>query len=126
MAEEIFQTYTDGKSSNGSEKKELSEITRQLDNCMNAILQGADFPELNEKMARLRVRKAELEEILAMSPEIILTPQIIAKKLKKDAQLLRDGDIARLIKSYLTKIYAHSDEIIITGGVNMNHCGRRI
>jgi hypothetical protein len=77
-------------------------------------------------MARLKVRKAELKEILAMSPETILTPDMIAEKLKADAQLLRDGDIARLIKSYVTKIYAHSDEIIITGGVNMNHCGRRI
>jgi site-specific DNA recombinase len=126
MAEEIFRAYTDGKSSNGSEKKEIAEINRQIANGTKAILAGADFSELNEEMARLKVRKAELEDILAISPETILTPDIIAEKLKADAQLLRDGDIARLIKSYVTKIYAHSDEIIITGGVDFvstNHCG---
>ena len=34
--------------------------------------------------------------------------------------------IERLIKAYITKNYAHSDEVIITGGVNLNGCGEGI
>jgi len=82
---------------------------------MKAILAGADFSELNEEMARLKIRKAELEEILAVSPQITLTKEAIAAKLRKDAQSFQDGDIKRLVKAYTTKIYAHNDEIIITG-----------
>ena len=67
-------------------------------------------------------KTAEKRE-LAMSPELVLTKKTIAAKLKKDAQHLQDGDIARLVKSYVTKIYAHSDEVIITGGVNLDGCG---
>jgi len=70
-------------------------------------------------MARLRVRKAELEEILSMSPDTVLTREMIAAKLKADAQSFRDGDIERLLKAYVDKIYAHSNEIIITMGVNI-------
>ena len=92
---------------------------------MKAILAGADFSELNEEMARLKVRKSELEEILAMTPDLVLTKKMIADKLKEDAQHLQDGDIARLVKSYVNKIYAHSDEVIITGGVNLMVAGGR-
>ena len=82
--------------------------------------------QLNEKMAKLRIRKAELEDILSISPEITITQQMIVDKLREDAQILADGDIRRMVKSYVTKIYANSDEIIITGGVTMGNCGRRI
>ena len=58
-----------------------------------------------------------------MTPNILLTKKMIADKLKEDAQHLQDGDTARLIKSYIDKVYAHSDEVIITGGVNLNGCG---
>ncbi|MCL2070834.1 MAG: recombinase family protein [Oscillospiraceae bacterium] len=126
MADEIFKAYTNGKGSKVEEKKELKEVERQLANGTKAILDGVDITELKEEMARLNVRKSELQDIIAVSPDLILTKEMIAEKLKKDAQLLHDGEVKRLIKSYVTKIYTHSDEIIITGGVNMEHCGRRI
>ena len=74
-------------------------------------------------LARLNVRKAEHNDIFSLSPDLTLTKGAIAAKLKEDARHLRDGDIERLLKAYVTKIYAHSDEIIITGGVNLNGCG---
>jgi len=86
-------------------------------------LDGADFSELREEMARLRIRKAELEEILAMSPDLVLTKEMIAAKLRADAQSLQEGDVERLLKAYVTKIYARNDEIIITGGVPLSGCG---
>jgi len=50
-------------------------------------------------MARLKTRKAELEEILTMTPELVITKKMIADKLREDAQHLQDGDIARLVKA---------------------------
>ena len=61
-----------------------------------------------------------------MTPGLVLTKNMIADRLREDAKHLQDGDIARLINSYVIKIYAHSDEIIITGGVNLNGCGGEI
>ena len=65
----------------------------------------------------------ELEEILSMSPNLALTREAIAAKLRADAQSLQEGDIERLLKAYVTKIYAHNDKIIITGGVHLSGCG---
>ena len=48
---------------------------------------------------------------------------MIAAKLKEDAGHLQDGDSQRLVKSYIIKVYAHSNEVIITGGVNLDGCG---
>ena len=122
MAEEIFNAYQEGKDTK-TERQELAQIERKISNGMKAILDGADFTELNEEMARLKIRKAELEEILALSPDLVLTKELIANKLRKDAQCLQDGDIERLVKAYVTKIYAHSNEVIITMGVNTIGCG---
>ncbi|MCL2109484.1 MAG: zinc ribbon domain-containing protein [Oscillospiraceae bacterium] len=126
MADEIFKAYCAGKGSKVEEKKELKDIERQLANGTKAILQGADFSGLKEEMAKLEVRKSELQDIIAVTPDLVLTKEMVADKLKQDAELLRDGDVKRLVKSYVTKVYTHSDEIIITGGVNIVACGRRI
>lgn len=37
---------------------------------------------------------------------------------KKDAESITDDAIPRLIKAYVKRIFAHDNEIIITGGVN--------
>lgn len=126
MADEIFEAYVKGKGSKAEEKKELGQIERKIANGTKAILDGADYSELHEEMARLRVRKAELEEIIGMTPDLVLTKAMIEARLKEDAQHLQEGDIARLVKAYVTKIYAHDNEVIITGGVNMSDCGGRI
>ena len=126
MAEEIYSAYSKGKGSKAEEKKELTQVERKIANGTKAILEGADYSELHEQMAMLRVRKSELEEIIAMTPDLVLTKAMIEAKLKEDAQFLQDGEIERLVKAYVTKIYAHDNEVIITGGVNMSDCGGRI
>ena len=73
MADEIFKAYEKSKGSKSDEKKELAQIERKLANGAKAILEGADFPELNEAIAHLRVHKAELEDILAISPDLVIT-----------------------------------------------------
>ena len=122
MADEILKAYKDSKKTMTAERKELAKIEKEIANGTKAILSGADYSELNEEIARLKVRKTELEELLAVSPELILTKETIVNKLKQDAQHLQNGDIERLVRSYITKIYAHRDEVIITGGVNISGC----
>ena len=50
---------------------------------------------------------------------------MIVSQLQKDAEHLDDMSVQRLIRSYITKIYAHSDSVSITVGVNMVDCGDR-
>ncbi len=125
MADEILKEYNKSRSDRSKEKRELAKIEKEIINLCNAIAQGVDCSELREELAKRQVRKAELQEIIALSDEPPITKKDIVTKLKKDAQRLREGDIERLIKEYVTKIYAHDEEIIITGGVNLIGCGGR-
>lgn len=123
MADEILKEYNKSLADRSKEKKELAKVEKEIVNLCNAIAQGVDCSELREELAKRQVRKAELQEIIMLSDKPAITKADIVAKLKKDAQRLQDGDIERLIKEYVTKIYAHKDEIIITGGVNLIGCG---
>lgn len=107
------------------EKKELAEITMQINNGMKAILKGIDFPELEDEISRLRVRKSELEDIIARNE---------ANKRKVDknkiAELFRksveswDVDLKNIIKCHITKIYANIDgSYTVNVGVHIAGCG---
>ena len=67
-----------------------------------------------------------MEEALSWTDDITISREMIITQLQKDAEHLGDESVQRLIKSYITKIYAHNDSINITGGVNMVDCGGRI
>ena len=81
----------------------MDKIIQEISNLVKAIKKGLDCEEIRNEFTQLNVRKTELEEILAMSPELILTKEMISAKLKKDAQYLQDGDIRCLIKLYIKK-----------------------
>jgi site-specific DNA recombinase len=122
MAVEIYKTYQKDKGKGlAAERKELTRIKTKLSNATKAILNGADFSELNDQITQLKTRKAELEELIAMSPELILTPKMIADKLRYDFGLLKSGDTKRLLQSYISKIYVTPDDILIIGGVPLNY-----
>ena len=123
MAEEILREYNKGRSDHSKEKRELAKIEKEILNICNAIAQGVDCSELREELAKRQVRKAELTDLIGLADKPPISKADIVEKLKKDAQRLQEGDLERLIKEYVTKIYAHNDEIIITGGVNLNGCG---
>ena len=48
------------------EKAELVDIESQIHNGMRALLGGMYFPELEEELSKLRLRKAELEDIIGV------------------------------------------------------------
>lgn len=45
----------------------MSEIESKIANGMRYILAGKEFPELETEILRLRVRKSELEDIIAIN-----------------------------------------------------------
>ena len=118
--------YEKSKGGKISERKELDKLQAELQNCVKAIRNGLNFPEMQDEVLQIRTRIAELEETLSWTDDIIVTKDMIVAQLQKDAEHLDDESVQRLVKSYITKIYAHGDSINITGGVNMIDCGGRI
>lgn len=93
-----------------AEKAEQLEIGTKLKNGTTAILSGMDYPELREEMDKLRMRKSELEDIIA-SVGAGVTPisaDRILERIKEAAERLEENPQAA-IKLLIKKKYAHSD-----------------
>lgn len=106
-------------------ERELNKLRTQLNNCTKAIKDGIIYPELKEEMADLQNKIALLTREVQAEPKINISRSEIIKIIKEDADRITPENIPHLIKTYITKIYAHRDEIIITGGVNILACGGR-
>ena len=121
-----MKEYSRYKTARPEEEKELVKLKAELQNCLSAIKSGVIFPELNDEINRTRVRIAELEDVLSLPKKQSLSKTAIIERLKKDAADVEITSTRQLVKSYVTKIYAHSNEVVITGGVNTVGCGGRI
>ena len=124
--EEIAKTIADqinGASPDlHAEKKELLEIKTKLQNGTNAILSGLDLPELREEMDRLRVRKSELEDIIAEAQkgDAPIDPKEIVE-LFRIAEEQLDKNPRAAVETLVTKIYAHTDgSYTVNIGVHIN------
>lgn len=110
------------------EKKELSGIITKISNGVNAILAGAQIPELEQELDRLRVRRDELQGIIqrAAANQSKVSPESIVALFRSAAEHISD-DPRRVIKQFVTKIYAHIDgSFTVNIGVHMDGCGRGI
>ncbi len=110
------------------EKNEIAEIERKIRNAMNAFMSGVVFPEMQEEVDRLRIRKSELEDIVARRS---LTNAPIKKdrvvKFLNYALNLIDQNPKQAIKHLITKIYANTDgSFVVNVGVHLDSCGSRI
>ncbi|MBO5329575.1 MAG: recombinase zinc beta ribbon domain-containing protein, partial [Anaerotignum sp.] len=126
-ADEIMKHLTQAAPDAAAEKKELKEINTKLNNGVKAILNGLEFPELQEEMDRLRVRKSELEDVIAHADK--KTEKVDREKLiaymKKTAEELEANPKAAIRE--LVKIYAHADgSCTVNIGVHIGNCGDRI
>jgi hypothetical protein len=65
-----------------------------------------------------------LEQIINTNPSQEITREEIIAQVKKDVANLDFEDMPRLVRTYVTKIYAYDNEVIVTGGVTMNDCER--
>lgn len=122
VADEINGASVDLK----AERKELADIIFQLNNGTKAILKGIDYPELQEEMFRLRVRKSELEDIIRRGEE---KKPVSAEKLEQLFQYAvkqLDTDTKQICKS-MVKIYAHPNgDCDLEVGVHISGCGSQI
>lgn len=110
------------------ERAELADINAKINNGLKAILSGMDIPELRDEMDKLRVRKAELEDIIGrrtanrkpVSPENIVC-------IFEEAVDKWDTNLPTIIKQHIGKIYAHTDgSCSVNVGVHLIGCGGRI
>ena len=109
-----------------AEKAELAQISAQIQNGVKAVLSGLDVPELQEELDRLRVRKSELEDIIARRsaerPEV--DPAAIVRLLQESVDTWDDQHLPGIIRRLVTKIYAHIDgSCTVNVGVHLNGCG---
>ncbi|PHV69233.1 hypothetical protein CS063_16970 [Sporanaerobium hydrogeniformans] len=110
------------------EKKELNEITTKIHNGVKAVLAGASFPELEEEIARLRIRKSELEDIILRqsSSQAKVSKEALVNLFKSSLDNW-DTDLKNIIKTHVTKIYAHTDgTFTVNVGVHYDNSGRGI
>lgn len=108
------------------ERTELAEIERKLQNGVKAVLSGIHFPELQEEMDRLRVRKSELEDIIAraQTAKRNVKAEDIVRLFEQCLDALENADIKRVVRYLVTKIYAHADgSCTVNVGVNLRGCG---
>ena len=109
------------------ERKELSEINVKIANGVKAVLSGMKFPELEEEVNRLRVRKSELEDIIAHKESHggkRLDPAKIVELFRYSAEHFDEEHLKEIIKFHITKIYANIDgSFTVNVGVHLNGCG---
>lgn len=93
------------------ERAELAGIEAKLQNGLRAILNGFDnFPELQDEMDKLRVRKRELEDIIGRrtaSEREVDPADIVA--VYNYALKHWDDDLQTIIRQHITRIYAHAN-----------------
>lgn len=109
-----------------AERAELAGIEAKLNNGLRAILNGFDnFPELQDEMDKLRVRKRELEEIIARRTASVreVDPADIVR-IYNYALDHWDDDFPTIVREHVTKIYAHADgSYSVNVGVHITGCG---
>lgn len=126
MAQQVAEEINGATADLKEERKELADIIFQLNNGTKAILKGIDYPELQDEMFRLRIRKSELEDIIQRGEE---QNPVSVEKLE---QLLRsavdrlDTDAKQVCKE-MVKVYAHSNgNFDLEVGVHIDGCGSQI
>lgn len=95
-----------------AEKKELLAIDEKIKNGINAVLSGADIPELKDEIGRLRVRKSELTDIIA-NAEINkrqVSPAAIEKMFVAACNDIKNAaNIKAVVNAFVSKIYVNPD-----------------
>ena len=111
-----------------AEKAELAQIEKKIANGVQAVLAGLVVPELQAELDRLRVRKSELEDIIARrsATRRELDPAALVAFFRSSIDQWNDENLPEIIRAHVTKIYAHADgTFTVNVGVHTNGCGGR-
>ena len=125
VAQRIAEAVNNASPDLSAEKKELSEINKKIANGVKAVLNGMEFPELQNELSLLRVRKTELEDIIARKSveRGVVDKDKIVKVFEASASNW-DTDLKNIIKAHVTRIYAHADgSYSVNVGVHISGCG---
>jgi hypothetical protein len=125
MAGVIADKVNSASADLSKEKKELADITAKINNGVKAILGGMVFPELEAEVNGLRIRKSELEDIIARNAgnSQKLDKARLVEFFKCSAANM-DSNIKEAVKQHVTKIYAHADgSFTVNVGVHIAYCG---
>lgn len=128
-AEKIADQINSASANCEAEKRELVDIESKIANGMKAILGGMVFPELEDEIARLRVRKSDLEDIIAVhereNPHV--TPESVRAVFTESIKNWDADHLPQIIREHIKKIYAHPDgSFDVEIGVHCTGCGGRI
>ena len=126
IAAEINRQIESASKDYTAERRELVEVEKQISNGTKAILRGIDYPELQDELSRLRVRRDELHDILALAERE--NPTVTSEQIKAifTAALedLDNGNARSAIQTCVQKIYANTDgSFSVDIGVHTNGCG---
>lgn len=109
-----------------AEKSELTAISAKIKNGLNAVLSGMDIPELKDEIDKLRIRKSELEDIIAynQSNKVEVTPTEIASLFSSSIENWSEDTLKSVVQRHVQKIYAHVDgTCTVNIGVHISGCG---
>lgn len=129
-AQKIAEIINSASADLGKERRELAEVTGQINNGLKAVTTGLDIPELREEIDRLRNRKAELEDIIKTREAkegVPIDPAAIAEVMRDAAREIEAGNTKNIIRQFVQKIYADPDgSYTVEIGVHIGGCGGRI
>ena len=109
-AMEVYHAVSTASVDLAAERREIAQIDKKIGNGMNALLNGFEFPELQEEISRLRSRKSELEKIISYNTSAapVITLDDI-RALFADAAQNLDKNPRAAIRLMVQKIYTYPD-----------------
>lgn len=124
-AQKIADSVNGASPDLSKERAELASIQQKIANGVKAVLSGMQIPELEQELAALRVRKDELEDIIARRRSD--RPRVDPKKIEElfDYSIDHwDSNLKEIIQFHVQKIYAQPDgSFTVNVGVHLNGCG---
>lgn len=93
-----------------SEKKELAEVEKKIQNITNCITSGIMYPELRQEMDSLQERKRSLTRILCNTRGLDINREQIKKLVSE--KIASCENIKSLIRLFVLKIKVHPDKQI--------------
>ncbi len=99
-------------------KKQIEEVSRSIDNMLNAIQEGVLTSSTKQRLEELENRKSELE--VSLINEEIQKPLLSKEQIQFWLEKFRQTDVTnceqrqRLIDSFVNSIYLYDDKIVFT------------
>ena len=123
-ADEILKQLNNISDDMQKEKAELAEVERKINNCVKSIANGLIFDELQDEIDRLKLRKSELQDLIAYNAnsETEITKEDIINKLSFDVENIENNP--KQVINDLVSIEVNKDgTCTVFVGFLMKSCG---